>query len=258
LAGAIRVFEHRALQYRRNARGTLFGSFANPVLFLGAMGLGLGGYVDRTGADVLGGTSYLAFLAPGLLAATVMQSAAFESSYRIMDGLRWNRVFQAMAATPIDASGVALGNLLWIAARLTMIAVAFTIVMILFGGASSPLVVLAIPAAVLTGMAFSAPIIAYAATQRTPDAFNAIYRFGVVPLFLLSGTFFPLDGLPAPIQAAAWLSPLWHGSSLTRALAGGSIGDDPLGAAVHLGVLLVVATLGVLAAMRTFERDLGT
>lgn len=258
MAGTLRVFEHRALQYRRTARGTLFASFVNPVLFLGAMGLGLGGYVDRSGSDVLGGGSYLAFLAPGLLAATVMQSAAFESSYRIMDGLRWNRVFQAMAATPIDASGVALGNLAWIAARLTMIAVAFTAIVVVFGAASSPLVVLAIPVAVLTGITFSAPIIAYAASRETPEGFNAIFRFGIMPLFLLSGTFFPLAGLPAPLQAAAWISPLWHGNSLARALAGGTILADPLLSAAHLAILLVAAAVGIRLAVLSFQRYLSS
>jgi lipooligosaccharide transport system permease protein len=119
-------------------------------------------------------------------------------------------------------------------------------------------VILAIPAAVLTGMTFSSLIIAYAASQRSPDGFNAIFRFGVVPLFLLSGTFFPLEGLPAPLQAAAWISPLWHGSSLTRALASGAMVDDPLGAAVHLSILLATTAVGVRLAVRSFERYLSS
>ena len=86
--------------------------------------------------------------------------------------------------------------------------------MALFGAAASPLIVLAIPAAVLTGMAFATPIAAFAATQRTPDKFNAIFRFGITPLFLFSGTFFPISNLPAAIQPIAWLSPLWHGVEL--------------------------------------------
>ena len=115
-----------------------------------------------------------------------------------------------------------------------------------------------IPVAVLTGITFSAPIVAYAASQRTPDGFSAIFRFGIMPLFLLSGTFFPLDGLPAPLRAAAWISPLWHGSSLTRALAGGTILGDPLAAALHLAILLAVAGLGVRLAVRNFERYLSS
>jgi len=256
MSAVARVIEHRALQYRRTFRASIFGSFVNPVMFLAAMGVGLGAYVDRSSTDALGGSTYLQFLAPGLLAATVMQSAAFESTYPIMDGLLWKRIFQAMVATPIGPRDVALGNLLWIAARLTLIAVIFTFVIVLFGAARSPLVVLAIPVAVLTGMAFAAPIVAFAATQRTPDNFNAIFRFGITPLFLLSGTFFPLEGLPDGLRLIAWLSPLWHGVSLSRALALGTAFEDPLLAGAHLAVLVAVVLAGSVAAIRLIERRL--
>ena len=139
---------------------------------------------------------YLAFLAPGLLASTAMQSAAFESTFPIIAGLQWSRVFHAMYATPISRRDIAFGNLLWVAARLMLITTVFTIVIVLFGAAESPLVVFAIPAAVLTGMAFAAPIAAFSATQRTVEKFNAIFRFGITPLFLFSGTFFPVEQLP--------------------------------------------------------------
>ena len=256
MAAALRVFDHRAIQYRRTARGSLFGSFVSPVMFLAAMGLGLGSYVDRSDPATLGGIPYLAWLAPGLLVATVMQAAAFESSYRIMDGLHWSRTFQAMVATPIGAREVALGNLAWIAARLAMIAAIFSGVVILFGAARSPLIVLAIPVAVLSGMSFAGPIAAYAARLQTPDNFAAIFRFGITPLFLLSGTFFPLDGLPAPVQALAWLSPLWHGVSLARALAFGTVLDAPVEALVHLAILAAVAGVGAWLATRSFEKRL--
>jgi lipooligosaccharide transport system permease protein len=256
MAGAIRVFEHRALQYRRTARASLFGSFVNPVMFLAAMGLGLGGFVDRSDPDALGGVPYVAWLAPGLLVATVMQAAAFEASYRILDGLHWRRTFQAMAATPIGSGQVALGNLAWIAARLTSIAIIFSLVIVLFGAARSPLLVFAIPVAVLTGMTFAGLIAAYAARLQTPDNFNAVFRFLITPLFLLSGTFFPLDRFPAPVQALAWLSPLWHGVSLARGLALGTVADAPLLAAAHLSVLAVVAGVGAWLAVRMFRRRL--
>ena len=113
-----RVFEQRFRGYRRTWRASLFSSFLLPVLFLTAMGLGLGQYVDEGSNASLGGVPYLAFLAPGLLASTAMQSAAFEATFPIMGGLVWNRVFHAMYATPISGRDIALGNLLWIAARL--------------------------------------------------------------------------------------------------------------------------------------------
>lgn len=251
-----RVFEHRWVQYRRTFRSTLFSSFLSPVLFLTAMGLGLGSYVSGSAIDSIGGVSYLVFLAPGLLAATAMQSAAFEATFPIMGGLVWNRIFHAMFATPISARDIALGNLAWIAARLTLIATIFTVVIVLFGAAQSPLVVLAIPAAVLTGMAFAAPIAAFSATQKTPNKFNAIFRFGITPLFLFSGTFFPLDSLPEVVRPLAWLTPLYHGAALTRGLSLGTAFDDPVLAAVHVLVLAACVVVGTWVAIRTIERRL--
>jgi lipooligosaccharide transport system permease protein len=251
-----RVFEHRFLQYRRTFRSSIFSSFLSPALFLTAMGLGLGSYVSASSATTLGGVSYLAFLAPGLLAATAMQSASFEATFPIIGGLVWNKIFHAMYATPITARDIALGNLAWIAARLTFITTVFTAVIVLYGAAASPLVVLAIPAAVLTGLAFAAPIAAFSATQRTPDRFSNIFRFGITPLFLFSGTFFPLTSLPAFLQPLAWLTPLYHGVALTRGLSLGTIVDDPVFAVVHLLALLAFIAAGTWALLQTMERRL--
>jgi lipooligosaccharide transport system permease protein len=253
-----RVVELRAMQYRRTFRASLISSFLNPVLFLLAMGVGLGTYVDRSGTatQALGGLTYLQFLAPGLLAATAMQAAAFESTFPIMAGLTWQRVFHAMYATPISPRDIVIGNLVWIVIRLTMIAAIFTGVMVLFGAAASPLIVLGIPAAVLTGMAFATPIAAFSATQRTPEKFNAVFRFGITPLFLFSGTFFPISNLPAAIQPIAWLSPLWHGVELSRALALGTIGQAPLLALAHVTVLVAIVVAGTWWAFRTVEARL--
>jgi lipooligosaccharide transport system permease protein len=258
MAVMTRVVELRAMQYRRTFRASIISSFLNPVLFLLAMGVGLGTYVDRSGSatQALGGLTYLQFLAPGLLAATAMQAAAFESTFPIMSGLTWQRVFHAMYATPISPRDIVLGNLVWIAIRLTMIATIFAIVMSLFGAAASPLIVLGIPAAVLTGMAFAAPIAGFSATQRTPEKFNAVFRFGITPLFLFSGTFFPISNLPAAIQPIAWLSPLWHGVELSRALALGTIGQAPALALVHVGVLVAIFLAGTWWAFRTVEERL--
>lgn len=255
-ATVMRVVEHRFLQYRRTFRASLFSSFLTPVLFLAAMGLGLGTYVDRGGSNLLGGVSYLTFLAPGLLAATTMQAGAFEATFPIMGGLVWNKVFHAMYATPISPRDVALGNLAWMAIRLALISTVFTVVMVLFGVAASVEVVLAIPAAVLTGMAFAAPIAAFSATQRTPEKFNAVFRFGITPLFLFSGTFYPIESLPAAIQPIAWLSPLWHGVALTRALSLGTALDDPVRMLIHVAVLVACVAVGTWATIRNVSRRL--
>jgi len=251
-----RVFEHRWLQYRRTFRASIFTSFLSPVLFLTAMGLGLGSYVSPSAIADIGGVSYLVFLAPGLLAATAMQSASFEATFPIMGGLIWTRTFHAMYATPISPRDIALGNLIWIGARLTLISAVFTGVIVLFGAATSPLVLLAIPAAVLTGLAFAAPIAAFAATQKTPERFAAIFRFGITPLFLFSGTFFPLESLPEVVRPLAWITPLYHGSSLTRGLSLGTLLDDPLLAIVHVLILVACVAVGAWVMSRTIERRL--
>jgi len=258
IAGIGRVFEHRFLSYKRTFRASIFSSFLTPLLFLTAMGVGLGGYVDASTQGALGGVPYLAFLAPGLLVATAMQAGSFESTFPIMGGLVWNRTFHAMYATPLSSRDIALGNLLWIAARLTLISTVFTGVIIVFGAALSPLVVFAIPVAVLTGLAFGAPIAAFSATQRTPDRFAAIFRFVITPLFIFSGTFFPVEGLPPFLQPLAWLTPLYHGVVLARGLSLGTFGTNPTieVALVHLAILLGFVAVGTFAAIRTVDAKL--
>jgi len=258
LGGLGRVFEHRLVLYLKTFRASIFSSFLTPVLFLTAMGLGLGSYVDSSANPSLGGVSYLAFLAPGLLVATCMQTASFESTFPIMAGLVWSRVYHAMYATPIRGRDIALGNLAWIGFRLLLVASIFTVVIVLFGAATSPLILLAIPVAALTGLAFAAPIAAFSATQRTPEKFAAIFRFGITPLFLFSGTFYPVESLPAAVQPLAWLTPLYHGVVLARGLSLGTIGVAPTIplAFVHLAILLGFIVVGGYFAVRLFTAKL--
>jgi len=249
-----RFLEHNLVVYRRVWRGTAFSTILSPVLFLTAMGIGLGSFVPSVTA--FGGVTYLAFLAPGLLAATAMQSASFEATFPIMGGLVWSKTFHAMYATPISPRDIALGNMAWMIARLTLICSIFTLVIILFGAAQSPLIVLAIPAAVLTGMAFATPISAFAATQKTPGHFAAIFRFGITPLFLFSGTFFPISSLPVVLQGLAWLTPLFHGVALTRGLSLGTLFDDAVAALIHVTYLTVLAVVGGWFMIRNISRTL--
>jgi lipooligosaccharide transport system permease protein len=253
---AARVFEHRAYQYRRAFRGSLFGSFVNPALFLTAMGLGLGGYVNASSPDAFGGVSYLLFLAPGLLAGSAMQQGIFEATFPVMYGLVWRRIFHAMYATPIGPRAVALGTLAWIAFRLGLVAAIFTLVAWAFGAVASPLAILGIPAAILTGLAFAGPMGAYMATQRTPDKFSAIFRWVITPLFLFSGTFFPIESLPSALQPIAWLSPLFHGVELTRGATLGTLLDDPLRAFAHLAILVGLVAVGGILFVRNIRAKL--
>ena len=190
----VRSLEYWAYQYKRTWRGGVVTSFLSPVLFLAAMGVGLGGLVhSATAARGLHGVSYLVFLAPGLLAANAMQVAVQESTYPVMGAIKWIRTYHAMLATPLRVIDVLLGHLLWIALRILMVCAIFLGVMAAFGTTKSWTAVFLLPAGLLTGVAFAAPVVAFAATRDNDSGFNALFRFGVMPLFLFSGTFFPLS-----------------------------------------------------------------
>ncbi len=251
------VYEHQWLLYVRTWRGSIFGNFAQPVLFLVAMGVGLGSFVDRgSGGQALGGVPYLQFLAPALLVSTVMQGSVFEATFPILAGFHWVRRFHAMYATPLTPFAIASGQLAWIATRATLVGTIFTVVILAFGAAATPGIVLVIPVGTLTALAFAGPIAAFMSSQRDTAAFNSIWRFGITPLFLFSGTFFPIDRLPDFIQPIAWLLPLWHGVDLARALALGTVADNPALHVAHLAILLTGAIAGVLATFVMFRRKL--
>ena len=254
LTGALHVLERNALVYRHIWRGSLFTSFLQPTLFLLAMGVGLGTLVDAGDGVFPGGVSFLHFLAPGLLAATCMQTASFESSFSVIGKMTWARNYEAITTTPLGVPALVAGELAWIGVRLLTVATTFMLVLVTFGVPRTPLAILAVPAAVLTGLAFSAPILAFAATLDTPNRLNAVFRFGITPLFLFSGVFFPLTRLPEPLQRAAWATPLFHGVELVRGLTLDSI--DGMAWLWHTLYLVAMLLLGAFAANSTFSRKL--
>ncbi|HEY0493564.1 MAG TPA: ABC transporter permease [Candidatus Dormibacteraeota bacterium] len=252
--GALHVLEHNALVYRRTWRGSVFVSFAAPVMFLAAMGVGLGTLVNRGTPHGIGGFSYLEFLAPGLLATATMQTAFSETTYRLLSRIRWARTYDAMLATPLEVQDVLTGELVWLAFRLLMVATFYFVAMFLFRTLLAPGAVLAIPVAVLNGLAFAAPIFAFTASQQTDAGFPVIGRFVIAPLSIFAGTFFPIDRLPVAAQAIAWLTPLTHGVALSRGLTLGTISMQP--ALVHLAVLLLYTVVGIGLARVTLSRRL--
>lgn len=215
-----RYFESRARVYRRTWRGNVVTTFLNPILYLSAMGLGLGTLVDEgAGREAVAGFAYLTYLAPGLLAATAMQTGAGDGSWPVMAGIKWQRSYEAALATPIGVRDLMLGHLYWVAVRLTFTALVFVVVMALFGAVSIGYGLLAVAPAVLTGVAFAAPITAFTTTLKDVQGMVSLFRFGIVPMFLFSGTFFPITQLPGWLQPLAYATPLWHGVELTRAAA---------------------------------------
>jgi lipooligosaccharide transport system permease protein len=251
---ALREFRFWLTNYRRTWRGSIYSSVLNPVLYLSAMGLGLGTLVDARGAATLGGVSYLTFLAPGLLAATAMETAIAESTYPVLASVKWLKTYQAASASPLRPADIYRGHLLFITMRLVMNCSIFIAVMAAFGAVRSAWVLAALPVGVLTGLSFAAPIEAWAITVTKDTSFAMIFRFGMIPLFLFSGTFFPISQLPAWVRPVAYGTPLWHGVALCRSLSLGTA--DLSGALAHLIYLLVLAAVGVALGARTYRRRL--
>ncbi|HET8587704.1 MAG TPA: ABC transporter permease, partial [Candidatus Limnocylindria bacterium] len=200
------------------------------------------------------GVDYIDWLGPGLMAAMAMQTATFESTYPIMNKIMWGRNYEAMLATPLDTRSILLGELSWMGFRMATLAAVFMIVLWLFGIVASPIAVLAVPVAVLLGLGFATWLIGYTATQKNDLGFTWIFRFVINPLFLFSGTFFPLTQLPQPLVVAAWATPLFHGVELIRGLTLGRL--DPVAATLHLLYLVAFFAVGIWWADRNLARRL--
>ncbi|MEV0289453.1 MULTISPECIES: ABC transporter permease [unclassified Kribbella] len=249
-----RQFDYWLTVYKRTWKGTLVSSFLLPLLYLAAMGIGLGSFVDSNGTGALGGVSYLQYIAPGLLASTGLQIAVGEATYPVMSGLKWQKFYHSMIATPLRPADVVYGQLTFIAFRVTSTCLVFLLVIAAFGGLESPLGLLGLPVAVLVGMAAAAPVAAYATKLENDAGFAMIFRFGVVPAFLFSGAFFPVSQLPDWIEWLAYVSPLWHGVELSRDLSLGTV--DPWMALLNVGYLLAWFVVGTWLAVRGFTRKL--
>jgi lipooligosaccharide transport system permease protein len=252
LAG--RVLEHWLRQYRGTWRGSLFSGFLAPVLYLGSLGFGLGSLVDSGPRGGIDGVPYARFVAPGVLAATAMQTAIGESTYPVMGAIVWQRLYLGMLATPLGVLDVLLGHLSFVAVRLTVVSVGFAMVGTLLGAFASWWVLAAVAVAVLCGLAHAAPVMAFAAAQEDDSGFALIYRFALIPMFLFAGTFFPVDQLPAPARPVAWATPLWHATQACRGLLLGHV--DAALVLWHVAYLLIWVGLGTLLAVRSYRRRL--
>jgi lipooligosaccharide transport system permease protein len=250
---ASRLVEREALVFSKVWHASVFSAFVMPVLFLAAMGLGVGGLVDDGSSD-LGGLSYLHFVAPGLLVGASAQVASWTSMWSVLGGVKWDRRYLAMVATPLAATDVYAGFLAWIAVRVALTSTLFLMVAAVMGGLDSWWAPLAIPATMLTGVAFASVLGAYAITRDDDATFTLIVRLGFMPLYLFSGTFFPVENLPDALETLAWLSPLWHGVELARHATTGT--GDAGDAVLHVAALLAVIALGARWGRRTFPRTL--
>ena len=249
----LRAYEHWLAQYKRVWRGTIGTSLVNPLLYLAALGVGLGTIVDKS-SNAPAGVPYLDFIAPGLLAAAAMQTATTESSWPVMGAIKWTRTYYAMTATPLTERDVLIGHQLFVITRVFTASAAYLLAVAVFGAVNSWLGLLAIPVAVLIGTAFSMPMAAYAASVEHDHSFPPIFRFLIVPMFLFSGTFFPVSQMPLAFELAAYVTPIWHGVELCRGLTLGTV--ELLPALGHIVYLLAWTVGGFLLARRTYKRRL--
>ena len=255
--GVLRVVEHQWTWYRRNWRATAVSSVLQPLLFLLAFGVGFGSLVDGTGraAEATGGVDYLVWLAPALLAVSAVQSGTFESTYPVLSGFKWQRVYHAMGASPISPAQVAVAHLSWVSAKAAGSGLIYVLVIAGFGGVAGPGILGALVAAVLTGATVAALVTAYSGRLESEGgSFSVLFRLVLIPMTLFSGTFFPIDRLPGWTQPLARASPLWHGTELARASALGRW--EPLASLGHLGFLLALLALGTWLSMRAYTRRL--
>jgi lipooligosaccharide transport system permease protein len=249
----LRAYEHWLAQYKRVWRGTIGTSLVNPLLYLAALGVGLGTIVDKS-SNAPAGVPYLDFIAPGLLAAAAMQTAATESSWPVMGAIKWTRTYYAMTATPLTERDVLIGHQLFVVTRVLTASAAYLIVVAVFGAVNSWLGLLAIPVAVLIGTAFSMPMAAYSASTESDSSFPPIFRFVIVPMFLFSGTFFPVSQMPLALELVAYVTPIWHGVELCRGLMLGTI--ELLPALGHAAYLLAWTIGGLALARGAYRRRL--
>ena len=243
------VVERQVMVYRR-FWGLLASGFVEPFLFLGSIGIGVGGLVHTLPGPGGVPISYAAYVAPGLLATSAMNGAVIDTTFGFFVNYKYGHVYDGMLATPMRVLDVALGEVTWSLLRGAAYSVVFLAVMAALGYVASPWALLAAPVAVLIGMAFAAAGLAATTWMRSFVDFDYV-NLALVPLFLFSGVFFPLSRYPSWLQEVVRFTPLYQGVEVERRLVLGAL--DPT-MVVHVGYLMVMTAVGIAVASRRLAR----
>jgi lipooligosaccharide transport system permease protein len=250
MAATLSVLEYHLTSYRRIWRSSVLSSFVLPLLTMLGFGLGVGAYV-RGGVD---GVPYLDWMVPGLIASTAMQIGIGDSTWAVLGGFEWRRIYYGQAAAPLRVADIVDGHLAFVLFRVLTSAGAFLLIATTFGTMHSWWAPATLPVAVLVGLAVAAPTFAYSATIRSDSYLAILFRIGVIPMSLFSGVFFPVEQLPGALRWIAYALPLWHGVDLSRAA---TLGVAPAWSVTgHLVYLAVWAAVGWWLAWRAFTRRL--
>jgi lipooligosaccharide transport system permease protein len=251
---ARRLVERNIMVYRHQWIIILSGVF-EPIFYLLGIGLGIGGIVGNVPPELVGGReiSYLAFVAPALLATAAMNGAVFETIFNVFFKLNYAKTYDGVLATPMGITEIALGEMLWALMRAALYALAMFAIMLALGLVLSPWGVFMVPAALLVAAAFAAAGLAGTSYLRTVNDFDVPMGLIVTPMFLFSGTFFPIGFYPEPIQWFMQATPLYHAINLIRGLSTGIVGPAQ---AWDLAYLLGFFAVCMWIAMRQMERKL--
>ena len=252
--GSFHVAEARIRNMLKWTGIILFAAVVNPALYLVSIGIGVGSLIDANNG--VNGVSYLTFLAPALLASAAIQASSDEVIFPVMAGFKCERTFYGMRSTPLTARQISLGLFFAALVRTIVSIVLYWIVLYFFGALESDTAWLAMPAALLAGAAMGAVMLALAAKIEKEDFFFTIVgRFIMIPMFLFSGTFYPLTQMPIFLQFFGWISPLWHATELGRYLTY----DYPMSGLqlfTHIGVLTTMIVVGLFLSARVFDNRL--
>lgn len=255
--GAWAVAEYRLFTMSKWMGAIISFGLGNPIIYLVSIGLGIGALVDaNTGGQGIDGVSYIQFVAPALLATAAINALQDEVTFPTMQGFVWDKMFYAMNNTPINSRQIANGVMITATIRGIFTVIIYEVVLLLFGAIPLSSMIPLFVSAMVAALAFGAAMLAVTVRIENDDALFAIIgRFVIAPMFLFSGTFYPLDQMPIYLQWIGWISPMWHSTQLGRFLSYGM----PLEVwqfLMHAGFLIAVYTVGMLMAYPKFESRL--
>lgn len=251
--GSWYVTEHMVRAMRAYGWTIIVGALGQPIMYLLGLAVGLAALIQAPIVDHGQEVSYLVFVAPALLVTAAIAVASEEMTYPVMAGFKWRRYFYGFNASPLGSAQIANGVIAGAAARMFVAVAAYYLFIWIFGAVPSPATGwIAILAGVGAGLAFGIPLMAYAGSiEDDKGQFALVQRFLFMPMFLFSGTFYPLETLPGWLQWIGWISPLWHGAQIGRVATYGAAVDAGL-LAVHVAYLLVLCVVGYLWGRRVF------